>query len=276
MRLDRSVTMLLSPVPFRRHRKIPVLMYHSISEKRSPVSHPYFETITRPPVFRRHMELLRDARYSIIRLDAIEAALSSPALTESRFAAISFDDGYDDFHSSAFPVLQSFGFPATVFLPTAFMDSAESGLEGRRHLTWKQVRELQSAGIEFGSHTINHPLLADEPEPEIVRQIHESKTVIEQQTGAAVAGFSFPYRFPEGNTRLVALLRKTVADAGYRYGVCTTIGRVSAADDRFFLKRLPVNDFDDDALFLAKCSGAYDWVHGPQRLKKRIMSWIRP
>jgi peptidoglycan/xylan/chitin deacetylase (PgdA/CDA1 family) len=274
MRLDRSLTMLVSFLPRRPRMRVPVLMYHSISEKRLQVSHRYFETSTPPPVFRRHMQLLRDAGYSVVKLDAIGSALSSMVAARNRFAAISFDDGYEDFYSNAFPVLQSFGYPSTMFLPTAFIGRPGPGLEGRGHLNWGQVRELHAAGIEFGSHTVNHLQLAAAPEKEIPAQIIDSKAAIEQRIGGSVAGFAYPLRFPEENRRLVALIRNTLISSGYRYGVCTSIGNVGTKDDRFFMKRLPVNAFDDDAFFLAKLSGAYDWLHGPQLLKKRIMPWI--
>jgi hypothetical protein len=66
------------------------------------------------------------------------------------------------------------------------------------------------------------------------------------------------------------MLREILGEAGYRYGVCTRIGRAGAASDPLFLERLPVNGADDTALLAAKMAGAYDWVGGLQSLVKRV------
>jgi hypothetical protein len=63
--------------------------------------------------------------------------------------------------------------------------------------------------------------------------------------------------------------------SGYRTGVTTIIGIASPQDGRFFLKRLPVNEYDDLQFFAAKMEGAYDWLQFAQRLSKKIRHGIR-
>jgi hypothetical protein len=63
--------------------------------------------------------------------------------------------------------------------------------------------------------------------------------------------------------------------SGYRTAATTMIGTASPQDDRFFLKRLPVNDFDDLPFFEAKLEGAYDWLRISQRFSKKIRHGVR-
>jgi len=57
---------------------------------------------------------------------------------------------------------------------------------------------------------------------------------------------------------------------GYEVGVSTILGRASRKHDKFFLPRLPVNNWDDAGMLHAKLEGGYDWLHWPQLIKKSI------
>ena len=131
-------------------------------------------------------------------------------------------------------------------------------------------------GIEFGSHTASHPQLHNLDFEQIRAELIRSKERIEQIIGNAVTLFSYPYRFPEEDEEFVEALGDLLAMIGYTAGVTTSIGRASLDDAPLFLKRLPVNDCDDERLFAAKLSGAYDWLHTGQIAYKRVRALRRP
>jgi peptidoglycan/xylan/chitin deacetylase (PgdA/CDA1 family) len=127
---------------------------------------------------------------------------------------ITFDDGYRDFYTNAFPILQKYHFPATVFLPTDFIENETNKLRGKDHLTWSLVAELSASGISFGSHTLSHPQLHDLGRNEIKHELRDSKKSIEDKTGKPVTSFSFPFAFPEEEKifkdELKNILKKTI------------------------------------------------------------------
>jgi len=74
LRLDRFLTLyffypLMRILPQRKELRIPILMYHSISESNERRMHPYYETCTSPGVFAEHMKFLYENKYKVIKLD---------------------------------------------------------------------------------------------------------------------------------------------------------------------------------------------------------------
>ena len=267
MRIDRLATLyVFHPLAARGrsgHRSVPILMYHSISDA-DDFRHPYFQTTTSPARFAEQMGFLSQNGYSAIRLTQ---AMSTPA---SKPVVITFDDGYRDFYTQAYPILTKFGFTANMFLPTGYIGNKRSKFNDIECLTWNEVRELNAAGIEFGSHTVTHPKLKELGSDEVEQELRRSKETIEDKLGTDVASFSYPFAFPEAMRSFVGKLRDTLSRCEYRVGVSTVIGTATPADDPFFLRRLPVNVSDDLPLFRAKLEGGYDWLHSVQRLKKSL------
>ena len=254
-------------------RCLPVLMYHSISDDPERDVSAYYQTTTRPDVFAGQMARLKAEGFRGVNLSTGLAWLNSSGPdSEARLAAITFDDGFRNFFTAAFPALQREGFAATVYLPTAFIGGQETrrSFKGRECLTWNEVRQLSLAGMEFGSHTVNHPVLVDLSWDQVEIELSDSKTEIEQQLGGPVTGFAYPYAFPQGRKDFARRFCDLVAAAGYRNCVTTQIGRVKPGDDPYRLKRLPVNSLDDAALLRAKLEGAYDWLAKSQTTVKRI------
>jgi peptidoglycan/xylan/chitin deacetylase (PgdA/CDA1 family) len=188
---------------------------------------------------------------------------------------ITFDDGYRDFYHQAFPILNQFGFSATVFLPTAYIAENPASFKGTNCLTWTEVRQLSKHGILFGSHTVTHPQLWELSRAAVNQELANSKKTIEEKLGCAVESFAYPYAFPQADTDFTRMLRDSLRQAGYENGVCTIVGRANRKSEPFFLERLPVNCCDDAALFAAKLTGAYDWISGFQYVSKMVKARLR-
>lgn len=292
MRVDRFITLRVVR-PFRIARQtlnlqpstlngsLPILMYHSISEDPETDRSSYYKTCTSPQQFAEHIRWLGENGYRGVTLqDGLAWLDSQPSTLSPQPVAITFDDGFHDFYTEAFPVLESHGFSATMYLPTAFIGEPRrrfgpSTLNSqpsthRPCLTWTEARELHRAGIEFGSHTVTHPKLMELDWRDIERELCDSKEEIENRLGCAVNSFAYPFAFPPADRDFVVRFSELLGKAGYQTNVTTRIGRVRSGDDPFRLKRLPVNQDDDQALLAAKLDGAYEWLGGFQSWSKKL------
>jgi peptidoglycan/xylan/chitin deacetylase (PgdA/CDA1 family) len=283
-RLDRVITLgIVQPLlATLRHTSstvrsylsgsIPILMYHSISDAVDSDGTPYYRTVTTPARFAEQMRFLscNGWRGVCLREGIEEIKKTVPSKTREKLVVLTFDDGFRDFYCNAVPVLEAFSFNATMYLPTGLIvqDGLRCGFNGSDCLTWSEVRELYSAGVEFGSHTVSHPKLIELPWAEVESEILHSKDEIEQQLGSRVRSFAYPYAFPSHDRGFAQNLCESLSAAGYDNCVTTVVGRSLRTEAPFFLKRLPVNDSDDPALLTAKLDGAYDWFGGVQRTVK--------
>ena len=218
-RLDRFFTLhfigpLWRRIPVKGIR-IPILMYHSISDDLE-TGHPYFWINTKPALFSEHMRFLYENDYKVVPLSKVvevireeKSKVGIPNCVSNvrsdehiikgkinyppnrskksnkqefqRYVVLTFDDGYLDFYTAAFPILRQYGYSATVFLPTEYVGNSISGLRGKKHLTWDMIRELSQSGIDFGSHTCSHLQLYKLSQNEIELELKESKKTIENK-----------------------------------------------------------------------------------------------
>jgi peptidoglycan/xylan/chitin deacetylase (PgdA/CDA1 family) len=280
MRFDRQLTTAFFH-PLQRAGlgaggfRVPILMYHSLSADREVGVAPYYKTNTDPLIFRQQMHFLASQGYKTANLSQVVRWLRGGRPPEKNTVVITFDDGFRDFLLHGFPALLAHGFTATMFLATAFVGSQARSFDGKQCLSWPEVRELAQAGISFGSHTVNHPELANLSEQDIRRELRDSRAEIEQQLGQPATSFACPYAFPQANRLFAATLRDLLMQTGYSCCVTTELGRVKAFDDPYRMKRLPANSCDDPGLFRAKLEGGYDWLGLPQRALKLLKNSIR-
>jgi peptidoglycan/xylan/chitin deacetylase (PgdA/CDA1 family) len=222
---------------------VPVIMYHRIDED-ADIS----KLSVSPEAFRTHMYFLKRHNYNVIRLEDL-ADLIKKGKVPYKTIAVTFDDGYENNYTKAYPVLKELGIPATIFISPALI-----GREG--YLTWSQVIEMSESGfISIGSHAMTHAYLPDLPEQGLDREIFDSKRAIEDHIRKAVASFSYPV----GAFNDYA--RGKVIKAGYRAAVATNPGRDYPDDDVFAMKRLRISRTSDNLLiFWIETSGFYTWI----------------
>jgi len=117
-----------------------------------------------------------------------------------------------------------------------------------RMLTWEHVREMQQAGIGFGSHTVTHPVMSRLAPSEMERELLESKQIIEQQLGSAVRDFAFPFGQPADCGNIDAALGR----CGYRSAATTVWGINRPATSPYCLRRVQIGEERQLAMFAFK------------------------
>lgn len=249
--------------------RVPILMYHSISDNLFGMSHPYYQINTSAVMFARQMRWLRNNGYRTIDLCELTDGFKRGA-NMGKAVVITFDDGYRDFIDGAMPALKQCGLSATIFLATERIQDSPSRFNGADYLTWSDVRELHREGIRFGSHTVTHPDMRSLGPEQIEYELGYSKEIIEQKLGEAVSSFAYPFAFPEEDRDFTRFLLDALENQGFQNGVTTVLGRASRKHCPYFLPRLPANSWDDDDLFRAKMEGGYDWLHWVQWLHKVV------
>ena len=123
-----------------------------------------------------------------------------------KVVAVTFDDAYRSVHRLARPILEKFGLPGTLFVPTRYTGQEEPmawpGIDewlGGPHeaelvpMSWEEARELHGAGWEIGSHTVSHPRLTTVSDEQLADEMRASRAACEEQIGAACESIAYPY-----------------------------------------------------------------------------------
>ena len=186
------------------------------------------------------MAMLKRFGYSVVSMDAAVAGLRGQAQLPPKAVVLTFDDGYVDFLTCAAPVLQQFGYPATVYAVAGLLGQASSwvepeGLRPAALMNAAQLREVQSLGFTIGSHSVSHPRLAQVDTPRIAEEMTISKRMLEDTLGTRIDHFCYPYG--SHDMRVV----HAAAEAGYVTGTTCVRAVATPADDLLTLPRKPVS-----------------------------------
>lgn len=300
---------------------VPILGYHRIWDLSNEASFDYdINLISADSASFRHQMKYLVQNYDPICLRDLMLAIEEGHELPPRPVVITFDDGFEDNYTHAFPILREFGIPATIFLSTGLVSSGETfwfdrvsqlvlsnpgreiavGLDrfripadrasarlatqyvlrlmkrvtnklrlatlaewektlgpsaGPSHtaysrpMTWDQVREMADEGIEFGSHTVNHPILSRCDDIELEYELSASRDAITREVGQAPLSISFPVGgLAAFDTRVIEATRQ----AGYRIAASYIHGMNHMETiDRFALKRVHVERYHDASYFPA-------------------------
>lgn len=208
--------------------KVPVLMYHEIADVTASPS----GLAVAPKAFADQLAYLRDAGFTAVTAGALAKTLADGAgALPERPVVITFDDGYGDFYTDALPVLQRHGFTGTLFQTTGWVGEED---EAKRMLNWRELAELNEAGIEIGAHTVRHPQLDLLAEDVLREELGDSKKALEDNLGFEVPGLAYPFGYSSEKVREVA------REFGYTYAYAVGNDFTRSGDGKFTLPRLTV------------------------------------
>lgn len=201
--------------------KVVILNYHKIDKMKISLS-------VYPEDFDKQMAYLKEQGYHTITPDQLVDNLENDAPLPEKPLLITFDDGYLDNYTNAYPILKKYEFTATIFVVTDFISSDP------RFMTWEQVKELSENGITIASHTMQHKSLTDISDDEIKTQLIGSKRALEYQLGKEEKYFAYP----TGTYNMH--IAQLVKECGYKAAFTIKYGNIDKASNIYALERVPI------------------------------------
>ncbi len=231
------------------NKKIPILMYHSISCSTNPK---FIQFAVPPSQFADQMAYLHTHGYT--PMTATQLVQSAVEHLPEKPVVLTFDDGMSDFFTEALPILAHYSFPATLYIATAFVNGTCDWLRredesSRLMVTWEQITQIQAAGIECGAHSHTHPQL-DMLAPALVQQeLLTSKQTLEAHLGQHVTSFAYPYGY------YTAMTQQILQTAGYTSACAVKHAMHTVGANPFALARLMVKSSTNKEQFAALLTG---------------------
>jgi peptidoglycan/xylan/chitin deacetylase (PgdA/CDA1 family) len=202
----------------------------------------------------------------------IDVAYRSSLSDGERYAAITFDDGFESFLETALPELRKRNIAATLFVVAGKLgcypewdEYIEDPQFKEPLMTREQLARIPADLITIGSHTMTHPFLTRVQEADAKRELRESRKELESMLGRRIALFSFPHG--DFNDKLVEWCR----ESGYEHVFTILPEPAFCESDHYVIGRVGVNLNDWKIEFLLKLFGAYSWLPSAFSLKRKML-----
>jgi peptidoglycan/xylan/chitin deacetylase (PgdA/CDA1 family) len=238
-------------------RRCIILAYHSVPAEQGSL-------------FIKQMEMLR-RQAKVVHADI--ASLPEPG---GHYAAITFDDGYDDIVDNALPELARHSMPSTVFIITDLLGQKRNwehrGGEDTSDvflMSPNRLQQLPADLVHIGSHTMTHAFLPKLEPARLQQELAGSRAKLESLLQREIRTFALPYG--AYNDTVLRICR----EAGYeRVFTGLPVFAIEACGE-FLTGRAVVGLTDWPIEFRLKAAGAYRWLPWAYSLKRRIKSKLR-
>jgi peptidoglycan/xylan/chitin deacetylase (PgdA/CDA1 family) len=245
---------------------IPILAYHKVDTRLELGG-----TMISPKRFAAHLACFKRKGFQTVTFSQAVELMRQGKGAEKKYLCLTFDDAYEGLYRHAVPLLKEYGFTATVFAVTDYIgkrndwDINWGGLKFG-HLTWEQMREMQGAGIEFGSHAKSHRDLRSLSPEQLREELADSRKAMEQNLGAPVTALSYPFGLYNDRVKQAA------RDAGYLSACSFSPGIRNSEIDFYALRRcgVYVTDIIWDIRHKIDHDSPWFWL---QDLWSRLVNW---
>lgn len=183
---------------------LPILVYHIVRPS-YPSDSPAVRALAHTPeTFDAEMNYLKSAGYHVVQFSDLENYFANGVPLQSKPIILSFDDGWGDQFTYAFPILQKYNYTATFFVFT-------NAIGRKGFFTWDELRTMIAAGMTIGDHSRFHPYLTRITSTSTLwSEIYVSKQVLEKRLGIPINEFAYPFGLY--NPDIISLVR----EAGYK------------------------------------------------------------
>lgn len=168
--------------------QVVVLCYHRLEGKAGGA------LSIEPALFEKQMAEIKEAGLAVISMKDFLAWRRGEKNIPPKSVLITIDDGYVSGLEVGVPILKKYGFPATFFIYTNYLNS------GGKSMTWAQLASLRDDGYEIGCHTVSHldlrrkpSKVAGEYEAWLKDEVERSKQILEENLGIRCATIAYPF-----------------------------------------------------------------------------------
>lgn len=207
--------------------RVPILMYHYVSDPPEGADKYRVDLSVSPANFRAQLQYLADNGFTTIDLYELSLAITGKRSLPPKPVILTFDDGYLDQYTNAFPMLQEFGFTGTFFIVTEFVDAANPA-----YMSWEMIEEMAAAGMHMEPHSRTHADLSEQPRDVLIWQILGSQETLAAHIGYTPRFFCYPGGRYDEDT--IAILE----ELDFWGAVVTAGGKWHGFNDRYEWKRL--------------------------------------
>lgn len=234
-------TPLPTPKTTDRMVRVPILMYHYISNPPAGADDYRINLSTRPENFEAHLAFLRENGYTTIDFYHLLDYLTWGRALPEKPIIITMDDGYRDNYENGFPLLKKYNFTATFFVVTDPIDNYSE-----EYMTWDQIEEMVRAGMDIEPHSKSHRDLRERDHDFLIWEILGSAQTVEAHTGRYPRFFAYPSG--QYDEAVVEVLK----EINFWGAVTTWYGQYHTWEDRFELTRVRISGGDNVVIFAAK------------------------
>lgn len=205
----------------------PTLMYHHIQMKEAAIADKQTALTVYTDIFKNQMQYLKDRNYNTLTMNDLINFFDNGTAIPKHSVLLTFDDGYEDFNTDAFPIISSLGLRATVFVPTGLMENPD-------YLTWGQISGMNGS-ILFANHTWSHKNVGVSTST-MQYEISTADTQLANYGLNSPKVFAYPYGFDSGQAE------KYLTSLGYKLAFSTRPGSVLCKKQRFDLPRIRIGN----------------------------------
>lgn len=224
--LGFAPTMLPVAQP-RTNQRTPILMYHRVEVPPASADESRLNLTVHPDIFQGQMDYLVSAGYTSLTFADWTRAMAGEQEMPEKPVVITFDDGYIDSYTVAYPRLQERGLVGTFFIVPTF-------LHQWGYMDWGHLTEMHNAGHEIANHSMTHADLSRLTREELETEIIGAADVMEQTLGFRPETFCYPFG------RYNQLTLGVVRDSGHQAAVTTRFGLRHNYFERFGLERVRI------------------------------------
>jgi peptidoglycan/xylan/chitin deacetylase (PgdA/CDA1 family) len=229
--------------------RTPILLYHSVCADPPDWIAPYSVS---PETFSAHLDAVTASGRQPLTVSQYADGLRGAAALPQAAVLITFDDGFADFAESALPALADRKIPSTLYVTTGALADGrqESVLPPARMLRSGDLKDLETAGVEIGSHTHTHRQLDILPARDVEHELSLSTGLLAGTLGHGIRSLAYPHGY--WRRPMLPLVRKAGFDSACAVGNALS----SAAGEVLTLPRLMVGSGTDARVVAAWLAGS--------------------